>query len=78
MEVRRIIDELQEGFSYETILSQAGWIVLLASTMGGVRLLSRQLVFGVGRQVEVELRQNCLITCCARNPPGYRPPEAAM
>ena len=57
MEVRRIIDELQEGFSYETILSQAGWIVLLASTMGGVRLLSRQLVFGVGRQVEVELRQ---------------------
>ena len=57
MEVRRIIDELQESFSYETILSQAGWIVLLASTMGGVRLLSRQLVFGVGRQVEVELRQ---------------------
>ena len=57
MEVRRIIDELQEGFSYETILSQAGWIVLLASTMAGVRLLSRQLVFGVGRQVEVELRQ---------------------
>ena len=57
MEVRRIIDELQEGFSYETILSQASWIVLLASTMGGVRLLSRQLVFGVGRQVEVELRQ---------------------
>ena len=57
MEVRRIIDELKEGFSYETILSQAGWIVLLASTMGGVRLLSRQLVFGVGRQVEVELRQ---------------------
>jgi len=31
--------------------------VLLATTMGGVRLLSRQLVFGVGRQVEVELRQ---------------------
>ena len=57
MEVRRIIDELQEGFSYDAILSQAGWIVLLASTMAGVRLLSRQLVFGVGRQVEVELRQ---------------------
>ena len=57
MEVRRIIDELQEGFSYDLVLRQAGLIVLLATTMGGVRLLSRQLVFGVGRQVEVELRQ---------------------
>lgn len=57
MEVRRVIDELQEGFSYGSVLRQAGWIVLLASTMAGVRLLSRQLVFGVGRQVEVELRQ---------------------
>ena len=56
MEVHRIIDELQEGFSYDRVLRQAGWIVLLATT-GGVRLLSRQLVFGVGRQVEVELRQ---------------------
>ena len=37
--------------------AQAGWILVLASTMAGVRLLSRQLVFGVGRQVEVELRQ---------------------
>ena len=57
MEVRRVMDELQGGFSYDTVLRQAGWIILLATTMGGVRLLSRQLVFGVGRQVEVELRQ---------------------
>ena len=57
MEVRRVIDELQDGFSYDRVLRQAGWIVVLATTMGGVRLLSRQLVFGIGRQVEVELRQ---------------------
>merc|ERR1711965_1071985 len=57
MEVRRVIDELQGGFSYESVLKQAGWIVMLATTMAGGRLLSRQLVFGVGRQVEVELRQ---------------------
>ena len=57
MEVRRVIDELQEGFAYDSVLSQAAWIVLLATTMGAVRLLSRQLVFGVGRQVEVNLRQ---------------------
>ena len=57
MEVRRVVDELQEGFAYSNVLRQAGWIVVLATTMGAVRLLSRQLVFGVGRQVEVELRQ---------------------
>ena len=57
MEVRRVIDELQDGFAYDQVLRQAGWIVLLATTMGGIRLLSRQLVFGVGRQVEVDLRQ---------------------
>ncbi|MDA0258495.1 MAG: ABC transporter ATP-binding protein [Cyanobacteria bacterium] len=56
-EVRRVIDELQVGFAYDSVLRQAGWIVLLATTMGGIRLLSRQLVFGVGRQVEVDLRQ---------------------
>ena len=57
MEVRSVVDELQEGFSYAAILRQAGWVVLLASTMGVIRLVSRQLIFGVGRQVEVDLRQ---------------------
>ena len=57
MEVRSVVDELQEGFSYTGVLRQAGWVVLLASTMGVIRLASRQLIFGVGRQVEVDLRQ---------------------
>ncbi len=57
LEVRRVIDDLQEGFAFTDVLAQAGWIVLLATSMGVVRLISRQLVFGVGRQVEVELRQ---------------------
>ena len=57
MEVRSVVDELQEGFSYAGVLRQAGWVVLLASTMGVIRLASRQLIFGVGRQVEVDLRQ---------------------
>ena len=34
MEVRSVVDELQEGFSYSGVLRQAGWVVLLASTMG--------------------------------------------
>ncbi len=57
LEVRKIVDELQEGFSITAVLNQSSWIILLATTMGIVRLISRQLVFGVGRQVEVELRQ---------------------
>tara|TARA_B100000029_G_C17588874_1_gene961938 strand:- start:1359 stop:3110 length:1752 start_codon:yes stop_codon:yes gene_type:complete len=57
MEVRTIVDNLKEGFSINDVLRQAIWIICLASSMGVVRLISRQLVFGVGRQVEVELRQ---------------------
>ncbi|KGG11870.1 MULTISPECIES: ABC transporter ATP-binding protein [Prochlorococcus] len=56
-EVRRVVDALEEGFSFNNILRQAGWIISLATVMGIVRLLSRQLVFGIGRQVEVDLRQ---------------------
>ena len=57
LEVRRVIDDLQDGFAISDVLRQAGFIVLLATCMGIARLISRQLVFGVGRQVEVELRQ---------------------
>ncbi len=56
-EVRRIIDALQEGFTFKEVLKQSFWIISLASVMAVVRLISRQLVFGVGRQVEVDLRQ---------------------
>ncbi|MEB3259824.1 MAG: ABC transporter ATP-binding protein [Cyanobacteriota bacterium] len=55
--VRRVVDDLQEGFSYSKVLGQAGLIIGLATLIAGVRLLSRMLVFGVGRQVEVDLRQ---------------------
>ena len=57
LEVRNVVDELQQGFSYTGILRQAGWIVVLTTTMAVIRLTSRQLVFGIGRQVEVDLRQ---------------------
>ena len=70
LEVRRVIDDLQEGFAFSDVLTQAGWIVLLATSMGVVRLISRQLVFGVGRQVEVELRQK-LFDQMLRQEPGW-------
>ena len=41
--VRRVIDELKDGFSLADVLAKAGLIVALATLMGGVRLLSRLL-----------------------------------
>jgi ATP-binding cassette subfamily B protein len=55
--VRRVIDDLQDGFELRDVLLQALLIMVLATLMGGVRLLSRLLVFGVGRQVEADLKQ---------------------
>ena len=57
MEVRNIVDDLKEGFTFSYVLNKSTWLIFLATTMGGARLLSRQLVFGVGRKVEVSLRQ---------------------
>ena len=57
MEVRNIVDDLKEGFTFSYVFNKSTWLILLATVMGGARLLSRQLVFGVGRQVEVSLRQ---------------------
>ncbi|ABX08621.1 ABC transporter ATP-binding protein [Prochlorococcus marinus] len=57
MEVKGIVDALKEGFKFTDVLKKSGWIVILATSMGVARLISRQLVFGVGRQVEVEIRQ---------------------
>ncbi|MFM8525563.1 MAG: ABC transporter ATP-binding protein [Cyanobacteriota bacterium] len=57
LQVRHVIDDLQEGFSLATLWRQSGLILVLATAMGGVRLVSRMLVFGVGRQVEADLKQ---------------------
>ncbi|MFM7394821.1 MAG: ABC transporter ATP-binding protein [Cyanobium sp.] len=57
LQVRNVVDDLHDGFSYNAVLGQAGRIVLLATVMGAVRLISRMLVFGVGRQVEADLKQ---------------------
>jgi ATP-binding cassette, subfamily B, multidrug efflux pump len=55
--VRRVIDDLQDGFTLQDVLLQALLIMALATAMGAVRLFSRMLVFGVGRQVEADLKQ---------------------
>ena len=55
--VERVIDELKPGFSLEVVLRQALLLGGLATVMAAVRLASRMLVFGVGRQVEADLKQ---------------------
>ena len=57
LEVKNIIDQLQEGFSRNFIISKSLWLIVLATLMGVIRLSSRQIVFGIGRKVEVKLRQ---------------------
>ena len=70
LQVRHVIDELQVGFSLQTLWRQSGLILLLASVMGGVRLVSRMLVFGVGRQVEADLKQR-IFDHLLRQDPGW-------
>ena len=57
LEVKKIIDQLQNGFSSNFVFSKSLWLILLATLMGLIRLFSRQIVFGIGRKVEVNLRQ---------------------
>ena len=68
--VRRVIDDLQDGFDYSDVLLQAALIVALATVMAGVRLWSRMLVFGVGRQVEASLKQQ-IFDHMLRQEPGW-------
>ena len=55
--VRGVIDDLQDGFALADLFKQSALIVLLATLMAATRLTSRMLVFGVGRQVEADLKQ---------------------
>ncbi len=57
LEVKNIIDQLQNGFSSEFVIKKSIWLIFLATCMGLIRLFSRQIVFGIGRKVEVNLRQ---------------------
>ena len=57
LEVKNIIDQLQKDFSTSFVISKSIWLIFLATCMGLIRLFSRQIVFGIGRKVEVNLRQ---------------------
>lgn len=55
--IKNGIDELQVSFSFDRVLFYTVLTLVLASVMWVVRMVSRILLFGVGRQVEFDLKQ---------------------
>ncbi|MEO0406968.1 MAG: ABC transporter ATP-binding protein [Cyanobacteria bacterium P01_A01_bin.135] len=55
--IRNAIDKLEITFSFDQILRAAVIVIVLATGMWVVRMVSRTLIFGVGRQVEFDLKQ---------------------
>ena len=55
--IRNIIDQLQITFSFDQVLRYVVLIFILSSVMWVIRMVSRVILFGVGRQVEFDLKQ---------------------
>ena len=55
--IRDSIDELKADFSFRDLSGYAVLLLVLASGMWGIRMLSRILIFGIGRKVEFDLKQ---------------------
>ncbi|MGF1541807.1 MAG: ABC transporter ATP-binding protein [Pleurocapsa sp.] len=55
--IRDSIDQLNGEFSFTKLSHQAIILLTLSAVMWGFRMLSRILIFGVGRQVEFNLKQ---------------------
>ncbi len=51
------IDKLKQGFDYQQLIGYVLIILLFATIMWGIRMLSRIFIFGVGRKVETNLKQ---------------------
>lgn len=55
--IRDSIDELRTAFDFERVWRFVFLILILASFMWVIRMVSRTLLFGVGRKVEFDLKQ---------------------
>ncbi|NEO08563.1 MULTISPECIES: ABC transporter ATP-binding protein [unclassified Moorena] len=55
--IRDTIDELSQTLSFDQVGSFVLLILILTSLMWGIRMVSRILLFGVGRKVEFDLKQ---------------------
>jgi ATP-binding cassette subfamily B multidrug efflux pump len=57
LEIRACIDKLSENFSLSEVINYAVLIFALSTAMWLIRMASRIWLFGVGRQVEFDLKQ---------------------
>ena len=55
--IRNIFDDLQNNFEFSVLIRYVILLFVLACIMWGIRMLSRVLIFGIGRQVEFGLKQ---------------------
>ncbi|MFM6191220.1 ABC transporter ATP-binding protein [Planktothrix sp.] len=55
--IRNVVDDLQVAIDFDQVQNQVLFIFVLASIMWGIRMISRIFIFGVGRQVEFDLKQ---------------------
>ncbi|MBL1208765.1 ABC transporter ATP-binding protein [Geminocystis sp. GBBB08] len=55
--IRDIFDDLQNNFAYKTLIGYVILLFVLACIMWCIRMLSRIAIFGIGRQVEFDLKQ---------------------
>ena len=55
--IRNAVDTLQVATKFDQVFNYVMLILLLASIMWVIRMVSRILLFGVGRQVEFDLKQ---------------------
>jgi ATP-binding cassette, subfamily B, multidrug efflux pump len=55
--IRNAIDELQKQFNFDRVWHYALLVLILATVMWVIRVASRLFLFGVGRQVEFDLKQ---------------------
>lgn len=68
--IRSAVDQLSASFNFNSILSYVVPIVLLSSAMWLIRMASRIWLFGVGRQVEFDLKQR-IFEHLLKLEPGY-------
>lgn len=55
--IKKIFDDLQDNFSFRLLVAYVIFLFVLACIMWAIRMASRILIFGVGRQVEFDLKQ---------------------
>lgn len=71
LEIRNGIDKLRIAFSFDQVSHYVLIVVVLTTIMWVVRMMSRVWLFGVGRQVEFDLKQKIFTHLLSLEPPYF-------